>query len=382
VPLSEIFVYWALGFVLAALILPRVIIWLKELRGMKWSPREDTPDSHQKKAGIASMGGLGLIGAALLACVILPGYPRGPIGPAGWLVYGAVFLLLLGLAFKVAGVPAREELLAVAGAFIAGIILLGRSHYYTAPALKLLLVTTALFALLGFADDWSKAKGRGGLLARQKLAGQILLSVGFITISYALTSTRPQAAAFWLVPLALLLMVGTSNATNLTDGIDGLLAGVMVEAGLVYGLLAHWQQLRGTQTVLIILALAGAALGFLVYNRHPARIFMGDTGSLAIGAALAGIALLTGTVLLLPFVGFICYIEMFSVIAQVAYFKYTRKKYGEGRRILLRAPLHHHFELAGWSEWRVVATFWGVNILTSICGVALWHWGYLRPFPT
>ena len=108
---------------------------------------------------------------------------------------------------------------------------------------------------------------------------------------------------------------------------------------------------------------------------------MGDTGSLALGAALGAGAILTRTVWLLPFVGFIFYIEMFSVIVQVLYFKYTRKKFGEGKRLFRRAPLHHHFELGGWSEWRVVATFWGVNLVTTIIGLVLWKLGILPRFP-
>ena len=128
-------------------------------------------------------------------------------------------------------------------------------------------------------------------------------------------------------------------------------------------------------------ALGGACLAFLAFNKHPAKVFMGDTGSLALGAALGAGAILTRTVWLLPFVGFIFYIEMFSVIAQVLYFKYTRRKWGEGKRLFKRAPLHHHFELSGWSEWRVVATFWGVNLITTILGLVLWKMGILPRFP-
>ena len=108
---------------------------------------------------------------------------------------------------------------------------------------------------------------------------------------------------------------------------------------------------------------------------------MGDTGSLALGAALGAGAILTRTVWLLPFIGFIFYVEMFSVIAQVLYFKYTRRRFGEGKRLLRRAPLHHHFELSGWSEWRVVGTFWAVNLVTSLVGLALWKLGILPRFP-
>ena len=127
--------------------------------------------------------------------------------------------------------------------------------------------------------------------------------------------------------------------------------------------------------------LGGACLGFLAFNKYPAKVFMGDTGSLALGAALGAGAILTRTVWLLPFVGFIFYIEMFSVIAQVLYFKYTRRKFGEGKRLFRRAPLHHHFELSGWSEWRVVGTFWVVNLVTTTVGLVLWKLGILPRFP-
>ena len=126
--------------------------------------------------------------------------------------------------------------------------------------------------------------------------------------------------------------------------------------------------------------MVGTRRGHL-FNRHPARVFMGDTGSLALGAALGAGAVATGTVWLLPFIGYMFYVEMFSVISQVLYFKYTRKKFGEGKRLFRRAPLHHHFELAGWSEWRVVITFWGINAVTSLIGLVLWWRGDLPRFP-
>jgi len=187
----------------------------------------------------------------------------------------------------------------------------------------------------------------------------------------------------------LFLVVGTSNAVNLTDGIDGLAAGLCVEVGLVIAAISCWvapmaASSRGGPSFDIGLfwgCLGGACLGFLAFNRHPARIFMGDTGSLALGAALGAGAVAMRAVFLLPFIGFIFYVEMFSVIAQVLYFKYTRKRFGEGKRLLRRAPLHHHFELAGWGEWRVVLTFWGVNAVTSGLGLWLWWRGALPVYP-
>jgi phospho-N-acetylmuramoyl-pentapeptide-transferase len=163
---------------------------------------------------------------------------------------------------------------------------------------------------------------------------------------------------------------------NLTDGLDGLAAGLAIQSLFVITLLsASWT------IQYLFLAVAGACLGFLFFNRHPARIFMGDTGSLALGALIGGGAVLLGGIFLLPFVAFIFIVEMLSVIAQVGWFKYTRRKTGEGKRLLKRAPLHHHFELCGWSEWRIVLTFWGINFVTTVIGLWLWNSGLLPRWP-
>ena len=179
----------------------------------------------------------------------------------------------------------------------------------------------------------------------------------------------------------LLVLLATCNAVNITDGIDGLAAGLSLQCGL-------WLWIAGSDLYLIKLwgdvwwmALAGACAGFLIFNKHKAQIFMGDTGSLALGAALGAAAILGRAVFLLPFIGFIFWIELFSVTAQVLYFKYTKRKTGEGQRIFRRAPLHHHFELGGWSEWRVVLTFWAINFvmrraLVCCCGA----WKFCRAF--
>lgn len=333
-----------------------MIAWIKRFKGMKWSPREDTPDSHLQKAGTPSMGGLGILGAATLSWVGaltllfgLSSLTRGRIGLKGW-----------------------DWL-----------------------ALNLFLICVLAHCALGFADDWSKAKRRGGLSSKAKLLGQFVLGASFLLFVRVLLSTNAIISAKmdahllmgWVVSVVcLLIIIGTSNAVNLTDGIDGLAAGLSVQVSLVFGVLAleTWQKptgLFGASAPFVWLALGGACLGFLAFNKYPAKVFMGDTGSLALGAALGAGAILTRSVFLLPFIGFIFYIEMFSVIAQVLYFKYTKKKFGEGRRIFRRAPLHHHFELGGWSEWRVVGTFWAINAATTILGLILWKMGVLRPFP-
>ena len=152
--------------------------------------------------------------------------------------------------------------------------------------------------------------------------------------------------------LVIFVLVGTSNAVNLTDGLDGLASGTVAVAALFYAVLMYGMDggLMAFSTAII-----GACIGFLWYNHHPARIFMGDTGSLALGGALAGVAILSHTELLLPIVGFVFFCEALSVILQVASFE-TR-----GKRIFRMSPIHHHFELGGWSETRVVYTFWAVG---------------------
>jgi phospho-N-acetylmuramoyl-pentapeptide-transferase len=331
-----------------------LIAWLKGLKGMKWSPREDTPDSHLQKAGVPSMGGIGIIGSALVG-------------------YAAIMLTLMlteGFANKGNWTISSESV----------------GMYLAFPAV------VGLHATLGFIDDWSKGRGTGGISSKAKLAGQLVLSVAFLAV---LAWTMPIAhddfnplklpLGWWLA--FLLVIVGTSNAVNLTDGIDGLAAGLSVQCALAFAVavVAFDSHLPGVDfafpSLFVWICLGGACLGFLAFNKHPAKVFMGDTGSLALGAALGAGAILTSLVWLLPFVGFIFFVEMFSVIIQVSYFKYTKKKTGEGKRIFRRAPLHHHFELSGWSEWRVVGTFWAINMVTTCIGLALLKMGYLPRFP-
>ncbi|BCM90776.1 phospho-N-acetylmuramoyl-pentapeptide-transferase [Abditibacteriota bacterium] len=356
-PFVPILLLWILAWVIMLFGGNALIRGLKSLKGMKWSPREDTPDSHLQKAGTPSMGGLGILGSATLSWIAsltllltLLYSAHGPIGFSGW--DWVAFHLFLGCVL---------------------------AH-----------------GVLGFADDWSKARGKGGLTSKAKLFGQIVLALLFIFVvqqSLILRSTPAKLDDEYLAfgpfigLLCFLLIIGTSNAVNLTDGIDGLAAGLSVQVGLVFAFLALETfgtaevGLFATSVELTWVALGGACLGFLAFNKHPAKVFMGDTSSLALGAALGAGAILTRSVFLLPFIGFMFYIEMFSVMSQVAYFKYTRKKTGEGKRLFRRAPLHHHFELAGWSEWRVVVTFWGINALTTVIGLVLWKIGILRHFP-
>ncbi|MDR1194318.1 MAG: phospho-N-acetylmuramoyl-pentapeptide-transferase [Peptococcaceae bacterium] len=223
--------------------------------------------------------------------------------------------------------------------------------------------------LLGCADDYLKIKKRQseGLTVRQKFLGQIILALLFALLAWRLRGGQiwlPFAQRYWepgwlYFPLAVLVVMGAANGVNFTDGLDGLCAGVTFLVALTYLLLCEsW---RLPQLSWLAGGLAGSCLGFLFFNLHPARVFMGDTGALALGGGVAALALLSGTELLLPLLGLVYVLEVLSVILQVGYFRWTG-----GRRLFRMSPLHHHFELLGWSENRVSLLFW---LITLICGL-------------
>jgi phospho-N-acetylmuramoyl-pentapeptide-transferase len=229
---------------------------------------------------------------------------------------------------------------------------------------------------IGFFDDYSAiARGRNrGLRAREKFALTALAGVLFLFLVQGepaavnatlltLGGAGLTAPAFVWYPLALLAILATIHAVNLTDGLDGLAAGTILPPLAVFAWLG-WR--AGSEGVVLVdLATAAAVLGFLAYNRHPASVFMGDTGSLALGGILAGSAILSGSLLVLPLIGGVFLAETLSVIIQVAYFKRTRK------RIFRMSPLHHHFELGGWPETKVTARFWTASALLSLAGAAI-----------
>ena len=171
------------------------------------------------------------------------------------------------------------------------------------------------------------------------------------------------------LPIAIVGIMGTAHAVNLTDGLDTLAGGTAAIAFVSYGIIAYWQQQVGVVTFCFIMV--GALLGFLWYNAHPAQVFMGDTGSLSIGAALATAAFMTGQWLLLPVVGFVFVAVALSSILQVGYFKWTKRRTGVGKRLFKMAPLQHHFELLGWSETQVTMRFWLMGMMAGLFGVAL-----------
>jgi len=235
-----------------------------------------------------------------------------------------------------------------------------------------LVVLVVACAAIGFADDMMGIRlGRNrGMRARTKLLLTGFAAAGFMWLVLATQPGTPWAifglgevsTAFFVV-LSICAIVATTHAVNLTDGLDGLAGGTIVPPLAVVAYIAF---ARGQNDVGVFeLAMIGCVLAFLVYNFHPAKIFMGDTGSLALGAALAGGAILTGMQLVLILIGGVFAAEALSVILQVASFKMTK------RRIFRMSPLHHHFELGGWPETKVTTRFWIASALCSLAGAAL-----------
>lgn len=230
------------------------------------------------------------------------------------------------------------------------------------------------FGLIGFADDGMKLfyKRNMGLKAWQKLLGQIVISAIFLWVYFSekmpyslyIPFFGVVANSVFFAAFALFWLVGFSNAVNLTDGLDGLVGGLGIIAFGVYAIIA-WQDAR-TDVLLICLAVVGALAAFLLFNHKPAKIFMGDVGSLALGGLLAAVSIMLHREWSLLLVGIVFVCETASVILQVGSFKLT------GKRLFKMTPIHHHFEMLGWSEWRVVLTFWTVGALGGILYLVIW----------
>lgn len=252
---------------------------------------------------------------------------------------------------------------------IFGFNLLGRS-------VLLPLVTMWAYAFLGIIDDWEGIRGprRGlGMRARTKFAIQIILA---IAIAFALRDILEAPQLIWFtseevinlgaiyIPIAVFIIVGMSNAVNFTDGLDGLAGLIAATAFAAFGFVAVIQGQHFLAR--FCFSLVGALFGFLWFNVHPAKLIMGDTGSLSLGATLGVVALMTGQWLIIPLIAVIPVSEAMSVVIQILYFKATK-----GKRFFRMAPLHHHFELLGWSETQVVQRFWLVSLIFTMLGIAL-----------
>lgn len=295
--------------------------------------------------------------------------------------------------------PTMGGVIILLATLIPAILWMKMTNIYTWMIIFVMLV----LGVVGFIDDYIKVvkKDKSGLAGRFKIAGQVFVGLvlgivlywwpdfsEFNTLSTVpfLKNVNIDYAIFgeslgWIVyiPVVVFIITAVSNAANLTDGLDGLASGTSAIAGIVLGIFAYVSgrvdfsgfldiiYLPGAGELTIFSAsLFGACIGFLWYNTHPASVFMGDTGSLALGGALGALALMIHKELLLPIVCGIFFVETISVIVQTSWFRYTKKRYGEGRRIFLMTPIHHHFEKAGWPESKIVVRFWIVAILLGI----------------
>ncbi|HUX59662.1 MAG: phospho-N-acetylmuramoyl-pentapeptide-transferase [Ignavibacteriaceae bacterium] len=263
----------------------------------------------------------------------------------------------------------------------------------------LILAGTIWLSAVGFLDDYLKVikKLPNGLIARYKLLGQVIIGLIVGSVIYF----SPQFAgvhsvttvpflknvnfdfSILYIPVVIFIVTATSNAVNLTDGLDGLAIGVTiivmlalvfmsyVSGNAIYSNYLNIIYLPGSgELTVYIAALIGASLGFLWFNSYPAQVFMGDTGSLALGGAFGILAVLIKKELLIPILGGVFFMETISVIVQRLYFKYTKKKYGEGRRVFKMAPMHHHFEMLGWPEPKIVIRFYIIAIILAIVSLA------------
>lgn len=310
------------AFAIVVILMPTFIRVVRRL-GMGKKIRIDGPQTHYVKEGTPTLGGLLIIGVVIGSALVAH---------------------------------------VVTGRFIDG------STF--AP-----LATLALVGILGTVDDWLNARRGEGIRMRQKLLWQVLVALAAawqIQQTYAITAVvmpfmGPIAIPDWAYILfAAFAIVATSNGVNFTDGLDGLAGGTLIFAFVGFMVIAASAAPLPQPNLAALCALIiGALLGFLWFNAHPAQIFMGDSGSLSLGAALAVVALITGQVLLLPLIGLIFVLEVGSDVIQIAYFKMTG-----GKRIFRMAPLHHHFELSGWHEQKITLRFWIIGALAATLGVA------------
>ncbi|MCR4793825.1 MAG: phospho-N-acetylmuramoyl-pentapeptide-transferase [Ruminococcus sp.] len=240
------------------------------------------------------------------------------------------------------------------------------------------ILFSAAFGIIGFIDDYTKVarKNNDGLTPWQKIALQLVVSVGFLAVIHFFGDGSTSIdLGFWKSPslgifyyiLMLPVIIYLTNAVNLTDGVDGLCGSVTFVAMLIFTVCCTI--VKQDEMTCFTMALAGGCLGFLLWNLNPAKCFMGDTGSMFLGAAVTGVGLILHKHLLLLLVALVYIIEALSVVIQVSYFKYTKKKYGEGKRIFKMTPIHHHFEMSGFSEYKIVITFSLCGIIFGVLGI-------------
>ncbi len=324
-----------IAFLASALLGKKLVPWLHKLK-FGQTILDEGPAWHKKKQGTPTMGGIMFIIGMLLAVAVA---------------------LLVNDAF----LPTK----------VIGDSLLTGKNTLMLVRLFMGLIMAVLTGAIGFVDDYIKIvkKRNLGLTSKQKLLLQIMVAAIYAVSVYLAGGDKVYVPilgnvdfGLWFIPFTVLVIVGATNATNLTDGIDGLCGTVSVVASLILLICAGFLGFYGQS--IAIAAFAGALIGFLVWNIHPAKVFMGDTGSLFIGGALCAFAFGIGRPLLLLPVGIVYIFETLSVILQVAYFKLTH-----GKRLFKMSPLHHHFEMCGFSENQIVSTFSVVGIIGGIIAI-------------
>ncbi len=326
------------GLFLAFYLGPKVIRMLQK-KQIGEAKKEDGPQFHWSKAGTPTMGGIIIIGSVIIPVLL-------------WGELKSIYIILI-------------------------------------------TVGTLWLSGVGFLDDYLKVvkKYPNGLIGRYKLLGQVIIGlvIGSVIFfapefnGFGTLTTVPFLKnvnldlSFMYIPAVVFIVTATSNAVNLTDGLDGLAIGVISIVMIALALLSYFSgnaifaryldiiYLPGSgELTVFVAALVGASLGFLWFNSYPAQVFMGDTGSLALGGAFGILAVLIKKELFIPILGGIFFMETLSVIIQRLYFKYTKKKYGEGRRVFKMAPIHHHFEMLGWPEPKIVVRFYIIAIILAI----------------
>ncbi len=321
---------------------PKIIFYLKK-KQIGEAKKADGPKSHWSKAGTPTMGGIIIVLSVVIPVLL-------------WADIKSLYIILI-------------------------------------------LAGTIWLSAVGFLDDYLKVvkKYPNGLIARYKLLGQVI--IGLVVGSIIYFSPQFQAInsvttvpflknvnfdfSYFYIPVVVFIITATSNAVNLTDGLDGLAIGVMIIVMIALSIICYVSgnaifsdylniiYLPGSgELTVYVAALVGASLGFLWFNSYPAQVFMGDTGSLALGGAFGIISVLIKKELLIPILGGVFFMETISVIIQRLYFKYTKKKYGEGRRVFKMAPMHHHFEMVGWPEPKIVIRFYIIAIILAIVSLA------------
>lgn len=299
---------------------------------------KDGPQWHAKKQGTPTMGGFMFIISSILTSI------------AGYWIY-------------------RSS---------AGLDVTAKETHNAFYRLLSCIIFSACFGLIGFIDDYTKVarKNNDGLTAMQKIILQFIFSSGFLFALYKFgDGSTALDLGFWVSPnlgifyyiLMIPVIIYLTNAVNLTDGVDGLCGSVTFVAMLVFTVCCA--KLDEREISCFTMALAGGCLGFLLWNFNPAKCFMGDTGSMFLGASVTGVSLMLHKHLLMVLVAMVYILEALSVVIQVSYFKYTKKKTGEGKRIFKMTPIHHHFEMSGFSEYKIVITFSLAGIIFGVLGI-------------